>query len=105
MLTAWTASLARRCSRKAAVSIGIRSVRRIDSRPGYLVLRTWRIGRSLLAASHQHGDAHNGQQNQRGFHWSAACQRAASRATLAGAVPPKLRRDATEASTVSTVNR
>ena len=37
-------------------------------------------------------------------HASAASQRAASRATFAGAVPPKLVRDATEASTVSTEN-
>src|ERR1700749_3270387 len=73
----------------------------VDARPDDLVRRPCRLWRPLLATCGQER-AEDGGQDQCASHASAACQRAASRATFAGAVPPKLVREATEASTVRT---
>ena len=77
------------------------SVGRIHPRIGDPVGRTRRRRRPLLAAG-RHREQQRQQQRQP--HASASRQRAAARATLAGAVPPKLVREATDASTVRTEN-
>src|SRR6185437_9970783 len=90
------------------------SARRVGPRIDDLVRWAGRGRRSLLAASRKRERRQQREQQERRPHDTAAgdtgaceraaCQRRACSATFAGAVPPKLVRDATEASTVSTEN-